>query len=155
MGPGPASAGPGPGRCGRGVLVRGAGRGLGRAPWADATHDPTATKARRSHLTGALAAYGLDAPGVRDRLAGFQGEQVGAGNEGVRRAGHRLDGYGAAPVSAVERVPGEGLEPAVTRPGPQRGPGPAAGQPGPRPASLVAVQLGEGVIQRHRPHRPR
>src|SRR6516162_4353590 len=61
---------------------------------------------------GALAAYSLDAPGVRDRLAGFQGEQVGAGDEGVRRAGHRLDGYGAAPVSAVERVPGEGLEPA-------------------------------------------
>ena len=44
---------------------------------------------------------GLDAPGVRDRLSGLQDQQVVAGHEGIRRAGHGLDGQClAAPVGA-------------------------------------------------------
>jgi hypothetical protein len=38
----------------------------------------------------------LNTPGVRDGLAGLEDQQVVAGHEGVRRAGHGLDGYSLA-----------------------------------------------------------
>jgi hypothetical protein len=44
-----------------------------------------------------------NAPGMRDRLAGLQDQRVVADHEGVRRAGHGLDGRDGIRVAWVLR----------------------------------------------------
>src|SRR5215469_181699 len=65
-----------------------------------------------------LVVEDLNAPGVRDHLTGLEHQQVVGGREGVRRAGHGLDGYRLATAVRTERVAGEHLEPAVALAGP-------------------------------------
>ena len=55
----------------------------------------------------------LNAPGVRDRIAGLEDQQILAGDEGVRWAGHGLDGHGLAAAPRRQRVAGKHLQPAV------------------------------------------
>ena len=86
-------------------------------------------------------------PGVPDGLARLQDEQVGAGDEGVRRAGHRLDREGAPAVRRVQRVAGEHLQPAVALAGPEPDAALRSRQPRPGPAVGAAVQAGERVIE--------
>jgi len=95
---------------------------------------------------------------MRDRLAGLQDQQVVAGHEGVRRAGHGLDGHRLAAAVRAERVTGERLQPAVALPGPQADPGSRTaigGQVRPGPAVTVTVQPGQRVIQPGRADRAR
>ena len=108
----------------------------------------------RSRWASRPGADGLDPPGVRDGIAGFQGEQVGAGDERVRRAGHGLDGDRAPAVLRAERVPGEDLQPAVARAGPERDSGPVAGQPCPGPAGPSRSSPVNAWSSVHRPDRP-
>ena len=77
-------------------------------------------------VTSQLTSEGLDAPGVGDRVAGFEDEQVVGGHEGVRRAGHGLDGHRLAAAVRPERVAGEHLQPPVAFARPQAHPGPGA-----------------------------
>jgi hypothetical protein len=85
-----------------------------------------------------------------DRLAGRQDQQVLAGYEGVRRAGHGLDGHRLAPEVWPERVGGEHLQPPVSLAGPQAHPRSRAavgGQVSPGTAVAVTVQPGQRVIK--------
>ena len=87
---------------------------------------------------------------MRDRLARLQDQQVVTGHEGVRRAGHGLDGQCRAAPAGTQRVAGEHLQPAIALPGPQADPGPGAavgGQVRPGPAVAVAFQPGQRVIE--------
>ena len=66
-----------------------------------------------------LAGQNGDAPAMGDGLARSQGQETVAADKGVGRAGHRLDGHGLAPVILGQAVPGEDLQPVVTRTSPQ------------------------------------
>jgi CTP:molybdopterin cytidylyltransferase MocA len=70
----------------------------------------------RSQLTGS------DAPGMGDLVARLENQQVFAGDEGVRRAGHRLDGDRLAAAVGAERITGEHLQPAIALARPQADP---------------------------------
>src|SRR5215475_13813872 len=92
----------------------------------------------------------LNSPSVRDSFAGLEDQQVVAGHEGVRRAGHGLNGYRLAAAVRLQRVAGENLQPAVALVGPQSYPGSRAiggAQAGPGAAAAVSVQSGERVIK--------
>ena len=87
---------------------------------------------------------------MRDRPAGLEDQQVLGGHEGVRRAGHGLDGHRLAAAVRRERVAGEHLQPPVALADPQADPGSAAivgGQARPGAAVAVPVQPGQRVIQ--------
>jgi CTP:molybdopterin cytidylyltransferase MocA len=60
----------------------------------------------------------LDAPGVGDGLAGVENQQVVGAYEGVRRAGHGLDGDRFTAAVRPERVARENLQPLVALAGP-------------------------------------
>ena len=55
----------------------------------------------------------LNASGVRDRIAGLEDQQILAGDEGVRWAGHGLNGHRLAAALWREWVACEHLQPAV------------------------------------------
>src|SRR6266566_4248149 len=108
------------------------------------------TISTRPPTSTASPSEGLDAPDVGDLLAWFEDEQVIGGHEGVRRAGHGLDGHCLAAAVRPQRVAGEHLQPAVAfaRPQPYPATGPVlGGEVRPGAAGAVAAQPGERVVQ--------
>ena len=73
---------------------------------------------RRALAAGRSRPAGLDAPGVGDRLARLEHDEVVAADEGVGRARHRLDRDRFPVALAAERVAGEHLKPRAARAGP-------------------------------------
>ena len=121
-----------------------------------------AARTRTSELRSASAtaarqatADGADAPLARERVAGLQPDQCLAAAERVRRAGHRLDGE-AAPVDVGERVAGEDHQVAVGLVHPEREPRPPSGSSelDAREAVVVALEVGEAVVEPRRADRP-
>ena len=95
-------------------------------------HPPTRGTRRSSHSTRTAnrsparrqrtsAEEGAEPPHADEGAAGVEHDQVFTRSEGIRRAGHRLDGQ-AAPGDVRQRVAGEQHQPAVALVHPQREP---------------------------------
>jgi len=94
-----------------------------------------------------LRRIALDAPAAGDGLARFEHDEAVAGDEGVGRAGHRLDRDGFPVSAAVQRVAGEHLEPGAVRAGPQRNLRPARTEVRPGPAVILPHQAGKRMVE--------
>ena len=88
-----------------------------------------------------------DAPPAADGFLWLQHQQVLAGDERVRRAGHRLHGQRGPAVLRLERVAGEDLQPAVALVRPQPGGRAVRRQPDPGQAVRLPAQAGERVVE--------
>ncbi len=89
-----------------------------------------------------LRRMALDAPTAGDGLARSEHDETVAGDEGVGRAGHRLDRDGSPVSAAVQRVAGEHLKPGAVRAGPQRNLPSARTKVRPGPAVILPYQAG-------------